>query len=366
MENYTSLTHPCTLAHTSSVPSAASVCFSSLIPSNVGMSFYHQNHTATDDPPINISIDFNFVARHWLNRVQQQNKGATLYKYKYLMERHILPQWGDYPIHQITVPIINQFAHEKLHGQETERPLSKSYVRSMMLIINGVMKYAAEEGWCPPMQNKIYKPSPDRKDVPILGKTQQAQLEDYVTSHPSAAGLGVLIALQTGLRIGEICALRWSDIDFDNELLYVRSTISRVSNPSQESKTMLITDLPKTSASVRTIPCTSALNRMLRNAFKKTSSTFVLTNNDRFMSPRTLEYRYHKILRECGLSSITFHALRHTFATRCIECGVDVKSLSEILGHANVSITLNTYVHSSLESKRRQLEKMMTDLHKMV
>lgn len=348
------------------VPPATSISSPPPIASSNSTSLYYQNHTSTGDLSDNVSVNFSYAARHWLNHTQQQNKGATLYKYKYLMERHILPQWGNHPIDQITAAHINQFAHEKLRGQEKERPLSKSYVRSMMLIINGVMKYAAEEGWCPPIQNKIYKPSPDRKAVPILGKAQQARLEDYVTSHPSAAGLGVLIALQTGLRIGEICALTWSDIDFDNELLYVRSTISRVSNPSCENRTMLITDLPKTNASVRTIPCTSILSQRLRNAFKASSSAFVLSNNDQFMSPRTLEYRYHKILRECELSPITFHALRHTFATRCIECGVDIKSLSEILGHSSVSITLNTYVHSSLESKRKQLEKMTVELHKMV
>lgn len=360
MKNCTSLEHH------SFVPFAALVSSPPPLPSNIGKSPYHQSHTATDEFSKNIFVDFNYAAQHWLNHTQQQNKGATLYKYQYLMERHILPRWGNHPIDQITVAHLNRFAHEKLSGKETERPLSKSYVRSMMLIIDGVMKCAADEGWCPPIQNKIYKPSPDRKAVPILGKVQQARLEDYVTSHPSAAGLGVLIALQTGLRIGEICALTWSDIDFDNELLYVRSTISRVSNPSCKNRTMLITDLPKTNASVRTIPCTSILNQTLRNTFKTSSSAFVLSNNDQFMSPRTLEYRYHKILRECALSPITFHALRHTFATRCIECGVDVKSLSEILGHASVSITLNTYVHSSLESKRKQLEKMTVELHKMV
>ena len=146
--------------------------------------------------------------------------------------------------------------------------------------------------------------------------------------------MGILLSLNTGLRIGEICALKWSDIDFQKAILKVNSTVSRVkSDDENSSKSKLIIDTPETS----------------------------------FVSPRTFEYRFHTVLEKCRISPFNYHVLRHTFATRCIEGGVDIKSLSEILGHANVSVTLNTYVHSSIERKRELLEKISentTESHK--
>ena len=171
--------------------------------------------------------------------------------------------------------------------------------------------------------------------------------------------LGVYISLYTGLRIGEICALSWEDIDLSNGLLYVRHTLSRVlCEENGKRRTVLIIDQPKTQSSLRKIPINSDLLRILNEMYPKAESRYVVSNQASFVSPRTYEYRYCKILQESGIHHINYHALRHTFATRCIEVGVDIKSLSEILGHSNVSITLNTYVHSSMDLKRSQLEKL--------
>lgn len=170
--------------------------------------------------------------------------------------------------------------------------------------------------------------------------------------------LGILISLNTGLRIGEVCALSWDDIDFERQIFHIRSTVARVKSMDSGVNSKLIIDKPKTKSSLRDIPIPSKLLTILVSMKKQSKGKYVVSAENSFVSPRTYEYRYHKILDEYNIPSVNYHTLRHTFATRCIEVGVDVKTLSEILGHANVSITLNTYVHSSMELKRQQLEKL--------
>ena len=137
--------------------------------------------------------------------------------------------------------------------------------------------------------------------------------------------------------------------------------MARVRGTDGGTATRLIIDPPKTKSSLRDIPLSRQLMAVLLPLYEKRRSEYVISDKSGFVSPRTYEYRFHRVLDRCGLPSINYHALRHTFATRCIELGVDVKTLSEILGHANVSTTLNTYVHSSMERKREQLEKLFVE-----
>lgn len=170
--------------------------------------------------------------------------------------------------------------------------------------------------------------------------------------------MGVLLSLRAGLRIGEVCALSWEDVDLSKEVIHIRHTVARVDSTEAGRKTKLILDAPKTASSERYIPICSDLLTVLKRIRSGGSSGFVVSGSEYFVSPRTFEYRYHTLLKAAKVSSVNFHCLRHTFATRCIEVGVDVKSLSEILGHSSVSITMDTYVHSSIELKRAQIEKL--------
>ena len=187
----------------------------------------------------------------------------------------------------------------------------------------------------------------------------QNKLENYLLQDIDETKLGVYMSLYTGMRIGEICALSWEDVDLQNRVIYVRHTVVRI-RTEEDGKviTKQIIDRPKTNASLRCIPICSSLLNVLGSYAEHSRSEYVVSNNPQFVLPRTYEYRYSRLLKLSNIPHINYHALRHTFATRCIESGVDVKSLSEILGHANVSITLNTYVHSSIELKREQLEKL--------
>ena len=305
------------------------------------------------------NITFSYVISEWFDSKKLNLKKSTTHKYEYLISRHIIPDLGKISLTNLGPSTINSFAERKLEkgAIHLSKGLSKSYVRSMMLIITAAIKYAEQEGWCKNTSSKIYKPSQEKKEIKILSSFEQMTLEKKLVNDLSATSVGMLITLKTGLRIGELCALKWEDFDFTNNILYVRSTVSRIKNPKGKG-TILIIDVPKTDSSSRSIPLCNDLKAILTDAKKRSNSCYVVSDKESFLSPRTFEYRYHKLMKKYNFPNLNYHALRHSFATRCIECGVDVKSLSEILGHSSVTITLNTYVHSSMELKRAQLNKL--------
>lgn len=306
-------------------------------------------------------ISFSKILFLWMENNKQNYKGATEHKYLYLIEKHIIPELGTIPISQIDSLTINRFIDKKASVGRLDKKggLSPSYLKTISFIIQSAITFAVREKYRLPLGSTINKPANRRKDLQILSKREQSDFEIYLTDELDYTRLGILMCLHTGLRLGEVCALTWNDIDLNDNIIHIRHTISRVRNnqSGRTTETTLIVETPKTQSSIRDIPISSKLLPHLKEMKQHTSNHYVLSNTNTFLSPRTLEYRFNKLLDNCGISIINFHALRHTFATRCIEAGVDVKSLSEILGHANVGITLNTYVHSSMETKRNQIEK---------
>ena len=301
------------------------------------------------------------IITQWLNSSKSIHKGATEVRYEYLIEKHIIPELGDVPLSSVTSSMLTSFMNRKLeqgslNGKEA---LSPAYVRSIMSVTLSILQFAVNEGLCQPLNINLQKPSIDKRELEVLSVFDQNRLESALLNNINETKLGILISLNTGLRIGEVCALSWNDIDFENQIFHIRSTVARVkSDDERNGTTKLIIDKPKTKSSLRDIPIPSKLIPILVFMKQRATGIYVVSNNNCFISPRTYEYRYHKILDDCNIPSVNYHTLRHTFTTRCIEVGVDVKTLSEILGHANVSITLNTYVHSSMELKRQQLEKL--------
>lgn len=307
---------------------------------------------------------FSEILLMWLDANQIRTKKSTQKKYQYMIERHLIPDIGHKKISEITSSDMNQYLNEKLISGRIDKKggLSPSYVKTLSIIISSSIKYAIKENFCKPLGNQIFKPCIPKNEMIILDKQAQALLEHNIVADIDETKLGTIISLNTGLRIGELCALRWDDIDLNDRIIHVRHTLARVNvNNKAGKKTEWIIDEPKTFSSKRDIPISKKLFEILKNANQKSSSPFVVSNSTSFVSTRTFEYRYKKMLEQSGIKPINFHALRHTFATRCVESGVDIKSLSEVLGHSNVSITLNTYVHPSMEIKRIQIEKMQID-----
>lgn len=307
---------------------------------------------------------FGEILNMWMDNNRIKLKGATINKYQNLIDTHILPTLGHIKITELTATIINTFLSEKLKCGRLDKKggLSPTYVKSIMLIINAAIQYAVQEKYCSPLNTPICKPVDSKTEIQILSLDEQRRLDAYLRLEKNPTNIGILLSLHMGLRLGEICALSWNDVDFTNQIIKVRHTVARVRDQSLQlgRKTCLIIDRPKTKASIRDIPIPSSLLPELYFWNKTSTSKYVVSEKDTFVSPRTFEYRYHCILSKSGVKSVNYHALRHTFATRCIEAGVDIKSLSEILGHSNVGVTLNTYVHSSIEMKRTQLEKLIS------
>ncbi len=304
--------------------------------------------------------NFSEALNKWLNANRVRLKGSTIRKYLYMIESHIIPELGNRRVSTITSSVVNEFLDNKLkEGQlNGTGSLSASYVKTMAIIIEAALKYAIAEGMCSPLKNPIHKPSIPKKELQVLSPDDQAYFEKKLIEEQNEVSLGTIIALHTGMRIGEVCALMWDDIDLKNDIIHVRHTIARVNSMDEDHKTKLIIDTPKTISSKRDIPISSLLKPILTAASEHAESIYVVSNNNSFVGTRTFDYRYKQMLKRNNIGEFNFHAIRHTFATRCIEVGVDVKTLSEILGHANVSTTLNTYVHPSMEIKKNQIEKL--------
>lgn len=293
---------------------------------------------------------FGDLLYYWLEFNASKNKQTTQDKYEFLIKRHIEPGIGSVKLNKISTAMINKFIESKI------KSLSNSYVRTMAIIIKSAIELGMKERFVFIPNSDIYLPKTSKHELQILSVSQQNLLEQYILNNLDFTTLGIYISLYAGLRIGEVCALRWSDIDFENRIIKVRSTVIRVK--AENGKSYDDIGIAKTDASIRDIPIFNKLFIQLLKMKKASNSPFVISTKTDFVNKRTYEYRYHKILKSAGIKDINYHALRHTFATRCIECGVDVKSLSEILGHSNVSVTLNTYVHSSMDLKKIQIEKL--------
>ena len=292
----------------------------------------------------------------WLETNQVRIKGATKAKYQHVIEKHIRPSLGKKRLSGITVSLINNFLYSKTASGRLDGRggLSASYVKTMAIIIGSAMKFAVAEGYCPPLRNPIIKPPLVKSEKQILSVAAQRRFENYSVHNIDETVTGIYIALYAGLRIGEICALSWKDIDFSAKVLHVRHTLSR----SADGSATLALETPKTKASVRDIPLSPVLLSVLHSMKGRSKSEYVVSSKNSYISTRTLEYRFKRLFSQLELPEINFHGLRHTFATRCVELGVDIKSLSQILGHANVAVTLNTYVHPSMDAMRKQLDKL--------
>lgn len=292
---------------------------------------------------------FEEAVKRWLRANDLRLKGGTKSRYAFLIEKHILPELGRVELKNISHETLRDFSERKLLSG-----LSPAYVRSMLSVITAVINFAVKNNLCA-VSVKIDKPKLEKKSPRLLTVWEQRTLEVKLLSDLNETALGVLLALNSGLRVGELCALSWENVDLFNGIIKVRSTVARV---SLSGGSFQVLDAPKTRSSVRDIPIANRLFPILAEAEKRAQSEYVVSTEKGFVSPRTFEYRYHRLMQRCGAPDINFHALRHTFATRCIEAGVDVKALSEMLGHSSVSVTMDIYVHPSLESKREQIEKM--------
>ena len=288
----------------------------------------------------------NDIAAEWLEATASKYKPATYHKYKNIYTNYIQPTFGTMYVTNLT----NEYIKEQI-----DETWSSSRIKSVYTVLNHIYKYAMEKYR---LEERYFKRTIYHKGshtTNTFDQSEQAKLLRSLTQDTDIYKLGVYICLSTGLRLGEVCALKWCDIDMELKLLHVNHTIQRLSADNQQSKTALMESSPKSFHSKREIPLSNQLYELLLQFY--TTETYVL-NGTKPMDPRTLQYRFQKILEESNVRKTNFHTLRHTFATNCIQMGADIKSVSEVLGHSDVKITLNRYVHPSIDTKREYLNSL--------
>jgi len=288
----------------------------------------------------------------WLCAAKIRVKQSTYGNYETKLDKHILPELGETEFAALTTERLNKFIADKLRGG-----LSASYVCDIAAVLKIIGKYAAKTcGLHNPCAN-ISLPKKAAKEVKILSDTEQSRLILALAKNPCLIRIGILIAIFTGMRIGEICALTWGDVDFEARKIHVSKNVSRIKNNSEtRAKTKLIITAPKSAKSVRDIPVPLFLLNILRAA-RECGDFYILSGTKTLPQSRTVQYHFKAILKELGLQDVKFHSLRHAFATKCIRtAGFDVKTLSEILGHSSVATTMKMYVHTSDEHKRKCMD----------
>lgn len=307
-------------------------------------------------------ITMTDVSTEWLNMKKLTVKQSTFSRYYSVVKTEILPELGYIRLKEVNSSIVNSFTGRKLAGdvENDKPPLAGKTVRDICSILKSIIQYGEKEYHTGPLAENTVLPKARREIIETLNETELKNLTNYLLAHQEEAKhAGLLLCLYSGMRIGEICALRWKDIDLKQGVIYIRHTIQRISVPDEKCtrRTRIIIDEPKTQNSMRIIPISKQIYPIIEKLHDTTEeSFFFLTNSEKFIEPRNYQYFFKKILRKTEIRNVNFHILRHTFATRCVEVGMDVKTLSEILGHANTTITLNYYVHSSLEAKKKQID----------
>lgn len=293
---------------------------------------------------------------NWLQSTKIYCKQSTYSHYEYTVYSKLIPEFGEYKKNQMNRDLINQFTEKLLNDG-----LDPKTVRDILTILNQILKYGN-------IQLKIIMPKIKKIKIQIYTKEDQEALEMALVKNINEINLGIYLCLYTGLRIGELCALKWKNIDLNSNIIKISKTLIRVKDNSKVSnkKTKIILDDPKSCSSIRSIPIPMFIVPVLKK-FKKNEECFFLTGNNDYIEPRCYSNYYKKILADIrinksGFKDYNFHALRHTFATRCIEGGFDPKTLSEILGHSSVKITLERYVHPSFDIK----VKMMNNLKPII
>ena len=292
-------------------------------------------------------LTVKMLFEEWMEAIKLRVKQSTLANYSGKAEIHILPLFGDIQANELDASHVQQFIADKLNSG-----LSSNYVADIVILLKSVMKFAVSRYNIRNRIADVIMPKKKRAEVLLLSKPQQNRLQKYLSANQNLTSLGVALSLFTGLRIGELCALRWSDIDISKKT--ISKTIQRI---KVQGGTQLVITEPKSISSVREIPIPDCILPLL-NQYCSKSDFYILSGTKKPVEPRTMQYRFQALLKKAKLPSIHFHALRHMFATNCVELGFDVKSLSEILGHLGVEITLNRYVHSSLERKKAFMKKL--------
>lgn len=310
--------------------------------------------TLTNLLPARRRFNFSALLDSWLDDARPRLKAGSYSTYAGIVEGHLRPTLGSLPLRRLDEERLRTF------WEEVRTRCAPATAQILSCVLRQVLNHGTALGY--PLPQLDPEPRPNRGAARILSEPEICRLESALAAAPGLTELGVLLCLHTGLRLGELCALTWRDLDGQAGAITIRRTLLRIRSDRPEGpRTQLVFSEPKSVGSHRTIPIPPADASRLEQ-FRASPDDFLLTGTDRPMDPRTMQNRFKNLLRRAGVDDINFHALRHTFATRCVDCGCDPKTLSTILGHADVSMTLNRYVHPSLSGMRACMGRAFGEL----
>ncbi len=297
---------------------------------------------------------FSNVALLWREDKQQYVKRSTMSAYLLILKNHLLPFFGDDS--SLTEESVQKFVIEKLNNG-----LSQKSVKDILIVLKMIFRFGVKSGYFSHQEWEVRFPSDhSSRELSVLSVDNQKKLMKYLSENFTFRNLGILICLHTGMRIGEICALKWSDINLSSATISVSKTLERIYLPdAKPAKTEIVITTPKTINSQREIPIARGLLKILRSIMAVVNTDFyVITNEATPTEPRTYRNYYKQLMESLHLPAMKFHGLRHSFATRCIESMCDYKTVSVILGHSNIATTLNLYVHPNMEQKKKCIDRM--------
>lgn len=303
---------------------------------------YFNQHKAS-----NIVKDVADITSEWLRHIKMRVKPSSYQKYESLCRNHILLQIGRIKLTQLSRTAIETFAEKCL-----DSGLSVKSVNDVLIVLGLIFEFAEKEYEI--NTPKITAIREERKEARVLTVDEQNRLIAYLTANMNIYYFGMLLSLTTGMRIGELCALRWEDIT--EQSISITKTMQRLKDDS--GGTQIVIGSPKSNSSKRIIPLPETVMPFIKK-YRKDEGYILSTSRCIHAEPRILQQKFKAVTDKCHLENVTFYTLRHTFATRCVEAGFDIKTLSEILGHTDVKTTLNRYVHSSFELKQINMNKLI-------
>ena len=309
-------------------------------------------------------VTFEKVFEEWLVKKNAELKQSSLVKYRNIVRNYLKGRYEKTDIRKISYDEVHRYILElRQSGGRKRRGLADTTLRTIVTVIRSIFKYADRHMKLEVADLSELKIACDMKILRILSTKEQIRLEEECRKNMTQKDVGVILAMYAGLRIGELCALRWRDIRLDEGIINISRTVYRLQSvDANGKKTKVVVEKPKSKKSIREIPIPEHLKDLLKTR-KGQDEEYLLSGSEKIVEPRGMQRYIKKLTEKLEMEKVTCHTLRHTFATRCVEFGVDIKTLSEILGHSSVQITMDRYVHPTMEMKKRSMEKMVEGIY---
>jgi len=294
---------------------------------------------------------FNEISNEWLLSKKGYLKQSSYSNYYRLVNL--------YNSQLMSIDEINNHYIQALINKEVKEKKKVKTIKDKISVLKMILKYSWKRGYSSKFEFDLHYPKVYKlKYLNVIPNYECSKLRIYLENNINYKNFGILLCMCTGIRIGEICALQLKDFDLEHQVINIVKTLTRTNNDEQ-SKTEIIITKPKTQSSYRQVPLANSSKKLVKTLYKDIDeSNFILSGTNKAIEPRNMRRYFDCLIRKLGIQKVSFHGLRHTFASNMIAAGVDPKTLSVILGHSNVNTTLNLYVHPSEKLKKSCIERM--------